>query len=147
MSWTNGVEGGFYLPPWWLEEYRVSAACLYRWVRFSYMLHRPVVPGPMVHPDFGRSVNPISTRGDRLCPLNYYWHTRIFRPSDSPGMSWLICMYVWTSTLNWNWPKWDVWIFLHCNCAIKCQVSLMAKLFFCILDALDANLCIYYKAI
>ena len=28
------------------------------------------------------SVNPISTRGDRLCPPNYYWHPRIFRPSD-----------------------------------------------------------------
>ena len=25
-------------------------------------------------PDFGRSVNPISTRGDKLCPPNYYWH-------------------------------------------------------------------------
>ena len=39
-------------------------------------------------PDFGRSVNPmpISTRGDRLCPPNYYWHPRIFRPSDGPGM-------------------------------------------------------------
>ena len=35
--------------------------------------NRPVVPGcagcAMVHPDFGRSVNPISTRGDRLCLL------------------------------------------------------------------------------
>ena len=32
-----------------------------------------VVPGgAMAHPDFGRSVNPISTRGDRLCPPNYY---------------------------------------------------------------------------
>ena len=31
----------------------------------------------------GRSVDPISTRGDRLCPPNYYWHPRIFRPSDS----------------------------------------------------------------
>ena len=39
----------------------------------------------MAHPDFGRSVNPISTRGDRLCPPNYYWHTRIFWPSDGPG--------------------------------------------------------------
>ena len=46
---------------------------------------RPVVPGcAMAHPDFGRSVNPISTRGDRLCPPNYYWHTRYFRPSDGP---------------------------------------------------------------
>ena len=35
----------------------------------------------------GRSVNPISTRGNRLCPLNYYWHTKIFRPSDGPGMT------------------------------------------------------------
>ena len=35
---------------------------------------RPVVPGcagcAKTHPDFGRSVNPISTRGDRLCPPN-----------------------------------------------------------------------------
>ena len=23
--------------------------------------------------------------GDRLCPPNYYWYTRIFRPSDGPG--------------------------------------------------------------
>ena len=49
---------------------------------------RPVVPGcarcAMAHPDFGRSVNPTSTRGDRLCQPNYYWHTRIFRPSDGP---------------------------------------------------------------
>ena len=38
----------------------------------------------LAHPDSGRSVNPISTRGDRLCPPNYYWHTRIFRPSYGP---------------------------------------------------------------
>ena len=35
---------------------------------------RPVVPGdaggPMAPPDFGRSVNPISTKGGRLCPPN-----------------------------------------------------------------------------
>ena len=41
---------------------------------------RGVVPegagGAMVPPDFGRSVNPISARGDRLCPPNYYWHPR-----------------------------------------------------------------------
>ena len=36
-------------------------------------------------PDFGRSVNPISTWGDRLCPPNYYWHTRNFKPSDGPA--------------------------------------------------------------
>ena len=52
-------------------------------------MSRGVVPGgaecAMAHPDFGRSVNPISTRGgDKLCPTNYYWHTRIFRPSDGP---------------------------------------------------------------
>ena len=53
--------------------------------------YRPVVPGcagcAMAHPDFGRSVKPISTRGDRLCPPNYYWHTRIFRPSDGPALT------------------------------------------------------------
>jgi len=56
---------------------------------------RAVVPGcagcAMAHPDFGRSVNPISTRGDRLCPPNYYWHTRIFRPSDSPDFHGPVC--------------------------------------------------------
>ena len=35
---------------------------------------RPVVPGgaggAMAPPFFGRSVNPISTKGDRLCPPN-----------------------------------------------------------------------------
>ena len=37
---------------------------------------RGVVPGgaggAMATPDFGRSVNPILTRGDRLCPPQYY---------------------------------------------------------------------------
>ena len=49
---------------------------------------RPVTPGcagcAMAHTDFGRSFNPISIKGDRLCPPNYYWHIRIFRPSDGP---------------------------------------------------------------
>ena len=49
------------------------------------MSHRPVIPagagGAMAPPDFGRSVNPISTRRGRLCPLHYYWHPGIFRPS------------------------------------------------------------------
>ena len=40
----------------------------------------------VAHPDFGRSVNPISTRKDKLCPPNNYWHTRIFRPSDGPDL-------------------------------------------------------------
>ena len=42
---------------------------------------RPVVPGcagcAMAHPDFGRSVNPISTRGDKLCLIT----------TDTPGFS------------------------------------------------------------
>ena len=36
-------------------------------------------------PDFGRSVNPISTRRGRLCPPHYYWQPRIFRPSYGPA--------------------------------------------------------------
>ena len=40
----------------------------------------------MAPPDFGRSVNPISTRGDRLCPSNYYWPSRIFKPSDGSAL-------------------------------------------------------------
>ena len=38
------------------------------------VVHRPVVPGgaggAMAPPNFGRSVNPISTKGGRLCPPN-----------------------------------------------------------------------------
>ena len=37
----------------------------------KYQACRPWVCGcAMANPDFGRSVNPISTRGDRLCPPN-----------------------------------------------------------------------------
>ena len=35
---------------------------------------------------FDRSVNPISTRGGRLCPPQYYQPSRIFRPCDGPVM-------------------------------------------------------------
>ena len=55
-------------------------------------LHRPFVPGgaegaegAIAHPDYGRSVNPISIRGDRVCPSNYNWHPRVFKPSYSPA--------------------------------------------------------------
>ena len=73
-----------------LCEIRFSLKSLsYEQPLFSFY-YRPVVPGcagcAMAHPDFGRSVNPISTRGDRLCPPNYYWHTQIFRPSDGPAV-------------------------------------------------------------
>ena len=38
------------------------------------LLYRPVVPrgagGAMAPPNFGRSVNPILTKGGRLCPPN-----------------------------------------------------------------------------
>ena len=44
--------------------------------------HRHVVPGgagvAMAPPDFGRSVNPISTKGGRLCTPN---------DTDTPGFS------------------------------------------------------------
>ena len=67
-------------------------------------LLRGVVPGgaggAMAPPDFGRSVNPISTRGDRLCPPNYYWHPRIFRPSDGPVIRYLFYKYKGVS-LHW----------------------------------------------
>jgi hypothetical protein len=39
----------------------------------------------MAPPDFGRSVNPISTMGDRLCLNLITTCTQIFRPSDGPA--------------------------------------------------------------
>ena len=79
---------------------------------------RPVVPGcarcAMAHPDFGRSVNPISTRGDRLYPPNYYWHIRNFRPSDgSVSKSEKLLLIIQNGSISnyrchaikYSWPK------------------------------------------
>ena len=57
-------------PPWLLES-------------------RGFVPGgaqgAMAPPDFGWSVNPISTRGTEYAHLiTYYWHPQIFRPCAIP---------------------------------------------------------------
>ena len=42
--------------------------------------------GAIASPDFGRSVNPIPTRGwVILCPPHYYSPPRIFRPSFGPA--------------------------------------------------------------
>ena len=48
----------------------------------------------------------ISTRGNRLCPHNYYWHPQIFIPSDGPGP---------------GHPKLRLWFFSVCleNCTAK----------------------------
>ena len=54
------------------------------------------VPGAMAPPDFGRSVNPISTRGGRLCPPN---NTGILRFSDLPT-----ALYCWCAALNLRAP-------------------------------------------
>ena len=70
---------------------------------YFVFIPRLVVPGcagcAMAHPDFGRSVNPISTRGNRLCPPNYYWHTQIFRTSDGPDVTLLTLfppyLFIW----------------------------------------------------
>ena len=85
---------------------------------------RPVVPGcagcAMAHPIFGWSVNPISTRGDRLYPPNYYWHTRIFRPSDGPESR---------SCENWNATSKSLWPL--CGFAGKIDLRLeIAAIFF-----------------
>ena len=39
--------------------------------------------GTLAPPEFGRSVNPIPTRGGRLCPPHYCQHPRIRKPNDS----------------------------------------------------------------
>ena len=57
--------------------------------------HRPVVPGgaagAMAPPNFGRSVNPISTKGGRLCPLKNAGTPGF---SDLPTAFWLRNTYV-----------------------------------------------------
>ena len=68
-------------------------------------LFRPVVPSWVCRvchgtPRFWQISNHISTRGNRLCLPNYYWHTRIFRPSDGPALE---------ETLYFEF--WNVWFF------------------------------------
>ena len=50
---------------------------------------RPVVPGgaggAMAPPDFGRSVDPISIKGGRLCHTHFCSPLQIFRPSAIPA--------------------------------------------------------------
>ena len=63
-------------------------------LRFLYILGGSgllcVVPGShrgaMASSDFGRSVNPISTRGQIMPTNNYYSLPKIFRPSDIPAV-------------------------------------------------------------
>ena len=38
--------------------------------------------GVAMAPPFWQISSPYLKQGDRLCPPNYYWHPRIFRPSD-----------------------------------------------------------------
>jgi hypothetical protein len=68
------------------EEQIVEHSLKTLWVAISNT--RGVVPwgagNAMAPPDFGGSVNPMSTRRGRLWLLHYYWHPRIFRPSYGP---------------------------------------------------------------
>ena len=45
--------------------------------------------GALAPPGFGQTVNPISTRGGRLYPPQYYQPPRIFRPCDGPEVTYL----------------------------------------------------------
>ena len=75
LEWPHTKSKEKLVNPWWRSRQLLLLLPL-----------RGVEPGGAggAHPDFSRSVNPISTRGNRLCPPNYYWHIRIFRPSDGP---------------------------------------------------------------
>ena len=46
------------------------------------VMPEPGRPGePLAHPIFGRSVNPIPTRGGQIGPTYYYWPLQILTPS------------------------------------------------------------------
>ena len=62
-----------------LQKWAINCVVWYQ----SFIIHSGLSSlGVPDVPWLGRSVNPISTRGDRLYPPNYYWHTRIFILSD-----------------------------------------------------------------
>ena len=53
--------------------------------RFTYKIRYKYAEN-IAPPDFGESVNPISTRKGKLYPPYYYWHSEIFRLSYGPDM-------------------------------------------------------------
>ena len=60
--------------------------------------------GPCPPPDFGKSVNPISTREDRLFQPQYYLTPLIFRPSYGPSplpsLGSPLHNYIWAKLFN-----------------------------------------------
>ena len=57
-------------------------------LNFRLGIQRGVVPGgaggAMTPQILANQLSLSQPGGDRLCPPNYYWHSQIFRPSDSP---------------------------------------------------------------
>ena len=67
----------------WCNLHSISWACKHLGrVTWWYIRDaaRGRAEGAAAPPDFGRSVNPISTRGGWLCPPQYYLPPRIFNP-------------------------------------------------------------------
>ena len=52
----------------------------------------------MAIPDFGESVNTISTRGNRICPPHCYF-PEIFRPSYGPAAALIPPLFLWEKQL------------------------------------------------
>ena len=73
------------------------------WVQYSSgMQQGGGQGGQLPPPDFGRSVNPIATRGGWLCPPQYYLPSRIFDPC---------CIPVWEMDSEEIWVSWHELIF------------------------------------
>ena len=90
-------------------------------IQITHRSIRPVARGGLV---FGRIVNPISTRGSRLCLQHFQQPSQIFRPSDVP-----ICSLVGTNLNAWNlifmdWQKGLGWLQAVCTCPQKAIVVL-----------------------
>ena len=51
-------------------------------------------------PRFWQSCNYISTRGGRICPSNYNWHSWIFRPSYGPAV--FVIVKILSSLKMWS---------------------------------------------
>ena len=71
----------------WCNLHSISWACKHLGrVTWWYIRDaaRGRAEGAAAPPDFGRSVNPISTRGGWLCPPQYYLPPRIFDPCCIP---------------------------------------------------------------
>ena len=92
----------------------------------------------MAPKDFGRSVNPISTRRGRLCSPHFkYWHPRIFRPSYGPVLEYVHELKEYKRNQKFFTAQWS-------NDKHELYFKLLCSIFFALTFALFVAFCSFF---